>query len=268
MAFEGIYPNVDRKEGRMALKLLMQKTIIRDAYPYTVALEFIDPGIDPVKAILKGGHHFVTLSSIDYYKYRNTLHLRPILIPSKTEHPTEQLVLLTGKGQTLATIKQKEESSLVLETGTSGDLSQRWLDTSLLGQGYPDSLGFFTHIRRVSKPNRAVLPVFFNQADACIVSRHALEVIKELNPQIGRQIKTLHQSNKLIRLMICATDKPTQKDIDILVRESTRLHNHPETKQALTILQLKRFIKIETKDLVTTEKLLVKYDRLTVGTIK
>lgn len=267
-AFQGIYPNVNRKEGRMALELLMQKTIVKKSYPYTVALVFLDPGVDPVEVIQKGGHHFVTLSSIDYYKYRTALHLHPILIPSKTEQPTEQLLLLAANDQTLADIHRKDERSLVLETGTSGDLSKIWLDTSLLGQGYSDSIQFFTHVRRVSKPNRAVLPVFFNQADACIVSRHALDVIKELNPQIGRQIKILHQSHPLVRLMICATDKPSQEDIEKLVRESTRLHEHPETKQALTILQLERFIKIKPQDLITTEELLAKHNRLTAGKIK
>lgn len=255
-ATQGLYPNLSRKDGRMALELLMRKTIVRKKYPYAVELTFIDP-VHPIPgAVEKGGYHFVTLSSIDFYKYSDVIRLNPILTPSKIDTPTEQLMLLVDAEQELSTILQKEERSLIIEKGTNGDLSRIWLDHLLAKRGYPRSDRFFTKIRRVSKPGRAILPVFFKQADASIVTRHALDVIQELNPQIGRKVKALHQSEGLVRLMICATDKPSQEDIDILIRESTNMEHNPETRQAMTILQMKQFVRIFPDDLTATEKLI------------
>ena len=261
-ATEGLYPNVSRKDGRMALELLMQKTIVKQNYPYSVKLVFFDPVNDIPQAIKAGGFHFVTLSSIEYYKYRDAVYLKPIMTPTKVSMPTERLLLLVETEQDLSTIRQKEERSLILETGTSGDLSQIWLDHLLMEKGFAKSGRFFTKIRRVSKPGRAILPVFFKQADACIVPHHALDVIQELNPQIGRKVKSLKQSNGLIRLMICATDKPTQEDIDILIRESSQMEHNPDTLQAMTILQMKRFVPIREKDLEATEKLLSRQQKI------
>ncbi len=261
-ATEGLYPNVSRKDGRMALELLMQKTIVKRNYPYSVKLIFIDPVNDLPDNIKSGGYHFVTLSSIDYYRYRDAVYLNPIMTPTKINTPTEQLLLLVKAEQTLSTILQKEERSLIIETGTSGDLSKIWMDRILMDSGFAKSGKFFTKIRRVSKPGRAILPVFFNQADACIVPRHALEVIQELNPQIGRNVKPLRQSKGLIRLMICATDKPNQEDIDILIRESSQMEHNPETLQAMTILQMKRFVPIFEEDLVATEKLISRHQKI------
>ena len=261
-ATEGLYPNVSRKDGRMALELLMQKTIVKRNYPYSVKLIFIDPANDLPDAIKRGGYHFVTLSSIDYYRYRETVYLNPIMTPTKISTPTEQLLLLVEKEQVLPTLLQREERSLIIESGTSGDLSKIWLDHLLMDSGFTGSDRFFTKIRRVSKPGRAILPVFFSQADACVVPRHALEVIQELNPQIGRKVKLLHQSKGLIRLMICATDKPSREDIDILIRESTQMEQNPETMQAMTILQMKRFVPIFEEDLIATEMLLSRHQKI------
>lgn len=261
-ATEGLYPNVSRKDGRMALELLMQKTIVKRSYPYSVKLIFIDPVHDLPSAIKSGGYHFVTLSSIDYYRYRDALYLKPIMTPTKINTPTEQLLLLVEPEQALKTIRKKEERSLIIESGFSGDLSKIWLDHLLMDGGFGISDQFFTKIRRVSKPGRAILPVFFKQADACIVSRHALEVIQELNPQIGRKVKALHKSKGLIRLMICATDKPTDEDIDILIRESSQMEHNPETLQAMTILQMKRFVPIHPEDLKATENLLLRHHKI------
>ena len=245
----------------MALELLMQKTIVIKNYPYSVRLVFIDPASDLPEAIKTGGYHFVTLSSIDYFKYRNAVNLVPIMTPTKSDISTEQLLFMVETEQALSTIQQREERSLIVESGTSGDLSKIWLDHVLLDNGLTRSDQFFTKIRRVNKPSRAILPVFFSQADACVVTRNALDVIQELNPQINRKVKTLHQSKGLIRLMICATDKARQKDIDILIRESTQMEHKPDTRQAMTILQMKRFVPIFPKDLAATEELLNRHQR-------
>ncbi len=65
---------------------------------------------------------------------------------------------------------------------------QMWLDTFLVKQGLTRSKYFFTNIKEVDKVSQAVLPVFFKQADACLVSRSGFETMVELNPQIGEQL--------------------------------------------------------------------------------
>lgn len=266
-AIEGLYSNVSRRDGRMALELLMQKTIIQKNYPYTVKLLFIDKKNDNdiVKAMQTGGYHFFTLSGIDYFKYCHTVHLEPILIPSKIDQTTQRLLFLIKKDQTLSALRQKAERTLIIEYGTSGDLSKMWLDTLLVGRGFDETENFFTSIRRVNRPSRAILPVFFNQADACIVTQNAWEVIQELNPQIGQRVKSPYQSKGLMRLLICATDNANKEEIDALVRESVSIESNPDTRQAMTILQMKRFLRIYPEDLAATEDLLQQHKKITAA---
>ena len=263
-ALSGMYPMVSSKDGRMTLELLMQKTIFKEAYPYSVKLQFFDPEPTLPDAITLGRYHFVTLSSVDFFKTRHAIHLEPILIPSKIDRPTENLVLLVSKGQTLPTIQQKAERTLIIEGGAIGELSKIWIDMLLLGSELPASSQFFTKIRKVSKPGRAVLPVFFKQADACVTTQNALENIEELNPQIGRQLKSLHRSEGLVRIMICATTEPTRKDIDTLVKESVNMTLNPEAQQTMTIIQMKRFLKFNPEDIAATEKLIMQHEKITL----
>jgi ABC-type phosphate/phosphonate transport system substrate-binding protein len=262
-ALSDIYSDISKNDGRMTVELLMQKAIVKKSYPYSVKLVFIDPEPALPEAIQQGRYHFVTLSSVDYYKNRKAVHLEPILIPSKTGKPVENLLLLVGRDQTLSTILEKEERSLIVEGGAIGDLSKIWLDMLLLDRGLPDSTQFFTKIRHVKKPGRAVLPVFFNQADACVVTKDALESIEELNPQIGSQLKSLYQSEGLVRFMICATREPTRKDIDTLINETINMDRNPDTRQAMTIIQMKSFLKITPEDLAATEELFLRHAKIT-----
>jgi hypothetical protein len=263
-AFPGLYPLISRKDGRMALELLMRKTVIQELYPYSVKLDFLDPvpDEDMADAVNRGRYHFVTLSILDYYKFRHAIPLKPLLIPSKADTGHEQLLLLVAKDRNLSMIREKEERSLILEAGDDGELSRIWLDTLLAENGFAQSERFFTQITRVSKPSRAVLPVFFKQADACVVTRRALNVIQELNPQIGRQVVPLHQSDRLVRHLICSTDHPAQQDIDILIRMSTNMGENPESLQAMTILQMKRFVRIYPGDLAATKGLLTRHRKI------
>lgn len=265
-ALPGIYRVVSRKDGRMALELLMRKPSIQKTFPYSVKLDFLDPTLDEdiPDAIRKGGYHYVTLSTIDYYKYRHAVQLDPILIPSKIDEGQEHLLLLVAKGQTLTAIGQREERSLIIESGANGDLSRIWLDTLLADSGFARSEHFFTKISRVSKSSRAVLPVFFKQADACIVTRHALRVIQELNPQIGQQVTSLHQSKGLVRVLICATDRPTPAEIEFLIQNTTHMGQNPESRQTMTLLQMKRFVEIYPQDLAATEALLTRHRETSV----
>lgn len=253
---QDLYPSVNHHNARMALELIMQKTIVQKAYAYSVQIHFIDPSTNNVvDNIKKGGYHFVTLSGLDYFAYRDTIHLEPILIPTKTDQPTETLILLVRKDQTLSTIAQKPDRTLLIENGRSGDLSKLWLDTRLTAGGFPQSEHLFTQIRRVKKPGRAVIPVFFDQADACIVTQNAFDILNVLNPQIGRQLKVLLRSKGLVRMMVCATQKPAPKDIETFVKESVNIEHNPDTQQAMTIIQMKRFLQIHPGDLEATQTL-------------
>ena len=50
----------------------------------------------------------------------------------------------------------------------------------------------------MAKPSQAILPVFFKQAEAALVTRATFDTAVELNPQLGAALRTLSRSPQLI----------------------------------------------------------------------
>lgn len=117
-------------------------------------------------------------------------------------------------------------------------LAPPWLDTILLEKGLSPATRHFARVSQVKKLSGAVLPVFFRQADACVVPRDGLETLSELNPQVGSQLLILACSPKLLPSLSCVRTR-TDGSLGInLLWEVKRLHSTPSGKQILNLFQV------------------------------
>jgi len=60
---------------------------------------------------------------------------------------------------------------------------------------------FARKIVRNSMVANTVLPVFFRLTDACVVRRRSINTMKEVNPQVGKQLKVISQLWIFIKLI-------------------------------------------------------------------
>ena len=82
-------------------------------------------------------------------------------------------------------------------------LAQVWLDNLLVGERLPPTARFFNQITSTSKLAQVVLPVFFRQCDACLVTRSGFDIMCELNPQISKQLKIITNSPAVVAGVFC-----------------------------------------------------------------
>ena len=136
-----------------------------------------------------------------------------------------------------------------------------WLSTILMARGLPPTNVFFTNVRHV-KSSRVVLPLFFGQADACVVSESTFAVMAELNPQVKRKINIVKRSPGFINLLICGTKNLNAEDRQRVIDELTTLNDDPDGQQALTIIQMKRFFRYKPDYLSATQALYISHNRL------
>ncbi len=76
------------------------------------------------------------------------------------------------------------------------------------------------------------------------ITQNILNVLNELTPQIGRQLKTLFQSKGLVRMMISAPKLPDSDDIQAFKKESINIEYDADRRQAMTIIQKKRCLPV------------------------
>ena len=254
-------PGVNSEEARIALEMLMRDIMNARGDRLRIELEFIPEFNLVAGKIITERYALVVLSGLDYLQIRSEAPLTPELVLSKVDQPTEALTLVTQRNETLASLRQKDSRPLIIDAGRAGEGDKLWLDTVLLEAGLGPSDQFFTEIRRSQKPSRSVLPVFFGQVAACVVSESALKVMNELNPQIEQRVQVLKRSGNLVTLLLCATPWADPQDIRMVVAEGVKAVHNPKSKQALTMVHMNGFYRFEPRYLAASKVLYERYLR-------
>lgn len=258
------YTGMHVKESRMAMQSIIQE-IFAHKYPeIRLNLDFLVKDTGLVYNLVNKPYDVIATTGLDYLELKEHIQLRPLVILSKTDQPIDIFLLVTRKNNTLKILAELPERTLIVEAG-GGDIAKLWLDTILDANGLPRHHVFFNILHTCAKPSRTILPVFFGQADACVVSESALMTINELNPQVKEQLVIQKRSEGYVNMLLCATNRLEDWARDIVMEETEHMHTSPEGQQILTMMQMKRFFPFKTKYLRATERIYQISHRRTKG---
>jgi ABC-type phosphate/phosphonate transport system substrate-binding protein len=259
---ENLDVDIDRRDARAAMEIwvkTMAKNLKKDYRPEY--LEYSDTR-QLIWILKEKRADLIGMSGLDFLKVRGCGLLEPELVSPIGGKSTEQFALLTRKDSAIKGLIQLRNRTLLVEAGGRKEAGLLWLDTLLWRNGLPSSSRFFSSIKEVKKTSKAVHPVFFSQADACLVGMRSFDMISELNPQIGSELLVLERSPELLRHILCFRvdyDPAMKKDL----RETLpQIHNLPEGRQMLTLLKTDCIVPYDPASIHPLEKLLEEYRRL------
>ena len=176
---------------------------------------------------------------------------------------TEEYLLLVHRDAAIESLDDLRQGAVLMHENPRTRLAPFWLDMILLEDGHPPAGQYFGRLGQVKKVSGVVLPVFFRQADACVVTRHGFETMTELNPQVGTQLLVLATSPPLLpggALFYRRTGGPLG-GVDLL-REARNLHRSASGRQLLTLFQTERLDVVSTSALDGVRQLLSSHQRL------
>lgn len=124
---------------------------------------------------------------------------------------------------------------------------------------------YFGQIVLKNKIPNTVLPVFFRQADACLVTRSSFETMTELNPQLGQQLRILLVSEPYVPVVFCFRDNYQSEVKAQVLKEIENLHLSPAGRQILTIFQIDKLFEQSSSVLDITIALLQEHQMLLSG---
>jgi phosphonate transport system substrate-binding protein len=193
----------------------------------------------------------------EYLKVRDTLPVVPVVVSTPPKNTYEELVLLVRKDSSVRTAGGLRGKRLVVETDQKGALPTMWLEILLMKEGISgDTKGLFGSVKATKKPSQTVLPVFFKQADACIITRNAFETMAELNPQLGRELLSIASSPPLVSSIGVLRQDYYDKHGAYLTGELIRLHEDPQGKQILMLFHKDRLIPYRPEHIASVEAML------------
>lgn len=205
----------------------------------------------------------IALSLIDYLAIENNIEATPILTYTQGNKLEVEYVLIVHKESHVDDIgKLRDKRVIIFSKGGSHSLASPWLDVLLFENGFSYPKDFFGKVKHVNKPSQALLPVFFRQQDAAVLSRSAFETASELNPQIGRELKVLCSSDPYVTSVICMRDNFDDFLKSKLVDIAAKIHERPKAFQTFAVFKLSKLVTWNNSYSVNVKRLLSKYKRL------
>jgi len=247
---------VDPTDARIAIEIWQRKLndIIgkHDLVPENYSFEDMPSLINALKT---GKINAATIPCVDYIRSREKLPVVPILVPTREEDVLDTYILLVYRHSEFTDLSGLEGRNLIIEKGERGRIALLWLDTLLLKRGLPESKNFLRSVRMVDKVSQAVLPVFFRQADACIVTLDSWKTLCELNPQLKKQLRILEQSPGYLGAVFVIRKNLPLQNRERFVKTTLAAQAKPECKQILMLFRFNGLVKFKQSHLKTIEAL-------------
>ena len=222
--------------------------------------------IESVKnAIRKNEIEFLNINSLEYLKMSLENILQGFLVntiknfPEKS--PQDELLILTLKKSGIKNIIDLKGKKILVQTGKWGEIPAVWLKTLLTENNI-----FFSEekILAFEKVSQAVYQVYFNQADACVVSSASFKLIRELNPNIGASLNIISQSDEFLPFIFCYTKNADTELTDIVRKSVLTFDKSSYGKQILTLFQTDKIIPFENLYLNNIRRLYDKYNKIII----
>lgn len=188
------------------------------------------------------------------------LEAKEVFIPIREQGPEVRYAVIVRNDGEISEPCDLMGSNLVLGQGGLMNLALPWLRT--LTEIPADGGGGSAFIEPVSseKPSKALLQVFFSQADAALVAAEAFDLACELNPQLRKNLKVLAESPSfIISFFIFPPNAKQDRSTAQLEDAILDLHTTPDGMQVLTVFKSNRIEKYPISVLDSTIEFLERY---------
>lgn len=258
------FTGINQTDARAALKIFTQSMGRRKGYDLDVTVLTFDSEKELADAITSDSLNLIVVQASYYLQEKLDSLLEPLGLPVESGQGAHEYLLLVGKDSPYQNLGDLRGKRILLFESIICNLSQYWIETVLMDEENEPFDGYFLSARIEHKPSKVILPVFFGQADACVIHRPALDILRELNPQIGRRLRAIEISKPLVDALVCMSKKDhltpaCRKDvIDAMFSIDSDVYG----QQILMLFKAEGLVRFKEEDLSNTRALVKKHNEL------
>ena len=257
-----IFDSVNENDGRAALKMHAEAMGRAENVEIVVTEGMFDGADAANRALTAGTVDMMAMPTDEFLALSPALVTGPLIAVIIGGRPDDENLLVTRGDRGFDDIAALKGGHLLVLGGVKMPFSLIWLDVLALHAGLGPAERAFGEVTLTLKASKTVLPVFFGQADACVVSRKALQVMGELNPQILRQLRVLATSRPFVPSVMCFRAGMARDLIDRVVKAALTLHTTPSGRQLSIIFQSERMEVVSSASLDDARALVAEHDQL------
>jgi len=201
------------------------------------------------------------LNVIEYRPVADLFDSNDVLVGSGGSGPDEYL-LLVKRDSEFKKPGNLRGRRLCLLKAPKMCIAPAWLATLLDEEQCGPAEEFFATMTWDVKVSRVVLPVFFNQAEACLTSKRGFDMMCELNPQVAQALTAIATSGLLVNCFYAFRKNYRSAGREKIITLHKTLLSSPAGRQLATLFQLDEMVVRNTGCLATSLNILDKADRI------
>lgn len=208
----------------------------------------------------------LSLTTDEYWALEKEMRSTHVVVALYDGEFTEEYLLLVHRESGFERIEDLRGRSIALLRNERMSLATVWVNTLVAKARLEPPPKHFGRITQLSKLPGVILPVFFRQNDACVVTRRGFKTMSELNPQVGQRLKVLATSPQVVPAAFFFRGDFSTSLRDKVLVEFDKIHMSPAGQQALNIFQSDRLSVQPISVLNSAFELLEDHKRLRAAT--
>jgi ABC-type phosphate/phosphonate transport system substrate-binding protein len=226
---------INRNDAQAAIMAWAKIILKQRGIDVDVKTELIETPKEIVRMLKNGKTDAVAMSTDEFIDMKEKPDV--VYISSRKDSLTEKYILVVNQNDNIHSVEDLRGHKLLMFTGSKMSLARYWIK-GLINTGQTGSFdNFFKSINPIDNISRTVLPVFFRQADAGLITLNAFEVAGELNPQLQKELRVLAMSPEIVTSVFFFRPEYTSDIREKLDNALLTLHETASGRQVLMIFQ-------------------------------
>ena len=173
-----------------------------------------------------------------------------------------EYILLVHNSSQFKNVADLKNARIVSHLHRDMVLRPAWLSTMLAANNLPQPDSFFASQKLSDKVNQVVLPVFFHRVDAACLARRDWETAVELNPQLGRDLRLLAVSPKVIPIAFAFRRNTSADARKALIDAIQGINKMTAGQQIVELYQSRAFVQRPISVMKPTFEMVRQFERL------
>lgn len=257
-----MFVDVNENDARAAMKVWGNVVARELNVPIETVTTFFRDLPSMEQALRQKQIDVIGMTTPEYAALWEKIEFSPIFLARNGETAAETYLLLAHQDGPVKKPADLRGRSLRVQSSLFASLAPIWLDVFLVQSGLPPTARLVGKATDSSKLAEVVLPVFFRQTEACLVSRSGFALMSELNPQVAQSLVVLAESDPVVpAVLACRADFDSPHRADILAGLAD-LHTTAAGQQVLTLFTSQALEEHPAASLDSALDLIAKHKRL------
>lgn len=263
-----LFTDVNETDARAALKVWLKHMSDDRGIAGDPVINVLTSPAEFIGAFQSGLIEGATLPTVDLWHVQKSVPIWPTIIVGRLGSSLyQEYLLIVHHDSAVRGIADLQGRQLLVVGSTRGSLAEVWIEVELLKSGLGPADAFWSKVVPAGKLTRVAYPVFFKQADACIVTAEGYLTLCELNPQIGRQLKIIARSPPLVAAPFCFSAAASTGYRERVLSNIPYLNTVTGGRQALALFQTSELVTRPIGDLDETFRLIEEHQQLRAATL-